>query len=339
MKARSESPQPFHCPRVLLACREAIFFLFALAASAALHAQTWPSRPVTIVVGFAAGGNLDGVARIFGPALADALGQPVIVENRPGAGGNIGSAQVARAAPDGYTLLLMSKGHAASASLYMKLSYDSVGDYRVVGMLVNYPYIIVVPAGSPYASLKALADAAHARPGVIDYGTAGIGSGMHLAAELMLAQLKINMQHVPYKGGNAAQVAMLSGEIPVFFTTPVGMVELHQTGKVRVLGVTTIERFPKLPDVPTVAETLAPGFNARGWMALAAPKGTPDAVVAKLNTAIRTAAARSDVQERLINIGTVVENTLAPEMAQKFLADEVARWKGVVQAARIPLQE
>ena len=316
-----------------------IFLLLSLATSTALQAQAWPSRPVTIVVGFAAGGNVDGVARIFGPALSDVLGQPVVVENRPGAGGNIGSALVARAAPDGYTLLLMPKGHAASASLYRKLSYDSVNDYRVVGMLVNYPFIVVVPANSPYPSLKALADAARARAGAIDYGTGGVGSGMHLAAELMLAQLKIDMQHVPYKGGNAAQVAMLTGEIPVFFTTPVGMVELHQTGKVHVIGVTTIERFPKLPDVPTVAETLAPGFNARGWMALAAPKGTPDAVVAKLNAAVRTSAARHDVQERLVNLGTVVENTLTPEAAQKFLADEVARWKGVVQAAHIPVQD
>lgn len=317
----------------------ATFFLFTLAASSPLHAQSWPSRPITIVVGFAAGGNVDGVARIFGPALSDALGQPVVVENRPGAGGNIGSAQVARAAPDGYTLLLMPKGHAASASLYRKLSYDSVNDFRVAGMLVNYPFIIVVPANSPYTSLKALVEAARAKPGAIDFGTGGVGSGMHLAAELMLAQLKVSMQHVPYKGGNAAQVAMLSGEIPVFFTTPVGMVELHQAGKVHVIGVTTIERFPKLPDVPTVAETLAPGFNARGWMALAAPKGTPDAAIEKLNAAIRTAAARSDVQTRLINLGTVVENTLTPEAAQRFLADEVARWKGVVREAKIPIQD
>jgi tripartite-type tricarboxylate transporter receptor subunit TctC len=302
-------------------------------------AQSWPARPITIVVGFAAGGNVDGVARIFAPALSDALGQPVVVENRPGAGGNIGSAQVAKASPDGYTLLLMPKGHAASASLYKKLSYDSVNDFRVAGMLVNYPFIVVVPAGSPYPTLKALAEAARARPGGIDYGTGGIGTGMHLAAELMLAQLKISMQHVPYKGGNAAQTAMLSGEVPVFFTTPVGMVELHQAGKLRVIGVTTLERFPKLPDVPTVAETLAPGFNARGWMALAAPKGTPDAIIGRLNAAIRTAAARRDVQDRLILLGTVAENTLTPDAAQKFLADEVARWKVVVQAAGIPLQE
>ena len=148
--------------------------------------------------------------------------------------------------------------------------YELVEPFTYVS---NVYGIIVVPAGSPYASIKALADAAHATPGVVAYGTAGIGSGMHLAAELMLAQLKISMQHVPYKGGNAAQVAMLTGEIPVFFTTPVGMIELHQSGKVRVVAVTTLQRFPKLPDVPTVAETLAPGFNARGWMAAASPRG------------------------------------------------------------------
>lgn len=314
-----------------------IAILLALSLSA--QAQTWPARPISIVVGFAPGGNIDGVARSIGPAMSEALGQPVVVENRPGAGGNIGSAFVAKAAPDGYTLLLMSKGHAASASLYKKLPYDSVNDFRVAGMLVNYPYIIVVPGNSPYSSLKALADAVKAKPGGVDYGTGGVGTGMHLAAELMLAQLSMQMQHVPYKGGNAAQIAMMTGEIATFFTTPVGMVELHNSGKARVLGVTTRERFPRLPDVPTVAETLAPGFDARGWMVLAAPKGTPDAVMARLNAAIRTATSRRDVQERLINQGTVVEDPRAPEAAQKFLVDEVQRWKSVVQAAKIPLQD
>ena len=316
-----------------------LVFLALAFFSPLLHAQAWPARPVTIVVGFAPGGNIDGVARSIGPALSETLGQPVVIENRPGAGGNIGSALVARANPDGYTLLLMSKGHAASASLYKKLPYDSVNDFRVVGMLVNYPYIIVVPGNSPYTSLKALADAAKAKPGAVDYGTGGVGTGMHLAAELMLAQVALRMQHVPYKGGNAAQMAMLSGEIASFFTTPVGMVELHNAGKVRVLGVTTRERFPRLPDVPTVGEVLAPGFDARGWMVLAAPKGTPDTVLARLNAAVRTATARRDVQERLINQGTVVENPQTPEAGQKFLADEVQRWKSVVQAAKIPLQE
>jgi len=314
-----------------------VLLLAALPVAAA--AQSWPTRPVSLVVGFAAGGNVDGVARIFGSALSDSLGQPVVIENKPGAGGNIGSAAVAKAPADGYTLLLMPKGHAASASLYKSLPYDSVNDYRVVGMLVNYPYVIVVPGNSPYPSLKALVEAVRARPGAIDYGTGGVGSGMHLAAELMLAQLKLSMQHVPYKGGNAAQVAMLSGkEVPVFFTTPVGMVELHQAGKVNVIGVTTAERFPKLPEVPTVGEAVAPGFAARGWMVLAAPKGTPDAVVARLNSAVRAAATRKDVQERIINLGCVVEATGTPEAGQKFLSDEVTRWKGVVQAAKIPQQ-
>jgi tripartite-type tricarboxylate transporter receptor subunit TctC len=313
--------------------------LLVLLPVTALQAQTWPARPISIVVGFAPGGNIDGVARSIGPALSEALGQPVVIENRPGAGGNIGSAYVAKAAPDGYTLLLMSKGHAASASLYKKLPYDSVNDFSVAGMLVNYPYIIVVPGNSPYTSLKALADAAKAKPGGVDYGTGGVGSGMHLAAELMMAQLSMRMQHVPYKGGNAAQIAMMTGEIATFFTTPVGMVELHRTGKARVLGVTTKERFPGLPDVPTVAEVLAPGFDARGWMVLAAPRGTPESVMLRLNAAIRTATSRRDVQERLIAQGTVVEEPRTPGAAQKFLADEVQRWKSVVQAAKIPLQE
>jgi tripartite-type tricarboxylate transporter receptor subunit TctC len=316
-----------------------LFLAVTLAACVAVHAQAWPTHPVTIVVGFAPGGNVDGVARIIGPALADALGQPVVIENRPGAGGNIGSALVAKAAPDGYTTLLMSKGHAASAALYRKLPYDSVNDYRVAGMLVNYPYIITVPATSQYHTLKQLVGAARAKPGSIDYGTGGIGSGMHLAAELMLSELDVRMQHVPYKGGTASQTAMLTGEVPVFFTTPAGNADMYRAGRLQILAVTTIDRFPGLPDVPTVAETVLPGFNARGWMALAVPKGTPDAVVEKLNAAIHTATARRDVQERLINLGTVVEKTLTPDQGQKFLASEVERWKGVVRKSGIPQQD
>ena len=153
-----------------------ILLLLFLLSATALQAQPWPARPISLVVGFAPGGNIDGVARTIAPAMSEVLGQPVVIENRPGAGGNIGSAYVAKAAPDGYTLLLMSKGHAASASLYKKLPYDSVGDFSVAGMLVNYPYIIVVPANSPYTSLKALADAVKAKPGAVDYGTGGVGS-------------------------------------------------------------------------------------------------------------------------------------------------------------------
>jgi tripartite-type tricarboxylate transporter receptor subunit TctC len=316
-----------------------LFLGLACAASAAALAQAWPTRPISIVVGFAPGGNVDGVARIIAPALSDALGQPVVIENRPGAGGNIGSAVVAKAAPDGYTTLLMSKGHAASAALYRKLPYDSVNDYQVAGMLVNYPYIITVPANSQYHTLKALVAAAKAKPGSVDYGTGGIGSGMHLAAELMLSELDVRMQHVPYKGGTASQTAMLTGEVPAFFTTPAGNADLYRAGKLQILAVTTIDRFPGLPDVPTVAETVLPGFNARGWMALALPKDTPGAVVAKLNAAIHAATARPEVQQRLINLGTVVEKTLTPEQGQKFLASEVARWKGVVQKSGIPQQD
>jgi tripartite-type tricarboxylate transporter receptor subunit TctC len=198
--------------------------------------------------------------------------------------------------------------------------------------------VLATPAFAP-RTIQELVQAAKAQPDRINYGTGGVGTGMHLAAELMLAQLDMRMQHVPYKGGNAAQMAMLSGEIATFFTTPVGMVDLHRAGKVRVLAVTTLERFPLLPDVPTVAEVLAPGFSARGWMVLAAPKGTPDAVLARLNSAVRTATARREVQERLINQGTVVEDPQTPEAGQKFLASEVQRWKSVVQAAKIPLQE
>jgi tripartite-type tricarboxylate transporter receptor subunit TctC len=312
-----------------------MFFLIAFS----VGAQNYPSKPIKIIVPFPVGGIADIYSRLIGNRWTEVLGQPVVIENRTGAGGNIGADLVAKAAPDGYTLLLMSKGHAASASLYKKLPYDSVSDFSVAGMLVNYPYIIVVPANSPYTSLKMLADAVKAKPGAVDYGTGGVGSGMHLAAELMMAQLSMRMQHVPYKGGNAAQIAMMTGEIATFFTTPVGMVELHRTGKARVLGVTTKERFPGLPDVPTVAEVLAPGFDARGWMVLAAPKGTPESVMLRLNAAIRVATGRRDVQERLIAQGTVVEDPRTPAAAQKFLADEVQHWKSVVQAAKIPLQE
>ena len=311
----------------------AVVLAAALAAYSATHAQAWPARPMSMVVGFAPGGNVDGVARIIGPALAEALGQPVVIENKPGAGGNIGSALVAKAAPDGYTTLLISKGHAASAAIYRKLPYDSVNDYRVAGMLVNYPYIITVPSNSPYPTLKDLVAAARARPATIDYGTGGIGSGMHLGAELMLSELHVRMQHVPYKGGTASQTAMLTGEVPVFFTTPAGNADLHRAGRLRVLAVTTIDRFPGLPDVPTVAETV-PGYSMSTWYGAVAPAKVPRDIVQRLNHEMVKALALPDVKERMASLGADVVAS-SPEETATIFKNDIAKFTRVAHEAHI----
>lgn len=316
--------------RLALAC-------LLLALSGLSSAQPYPQRPVTLVVGFTPGGNVDGVARIYGPVLSEALKQPVIIENRAGAGGAIGAAQVAKAPPDGHTLLVMPAGFAASATLHRKLPYDSEKDFRVAAALVTYPFTITVNANSPHKTLSDLIKAARDQPGKVDYGTGGVGTGMHLAAELMLAQTGTKMNHVPYKGGTADQTALLGGEIPVIFSTPSVTAPLHLAGKFRMLAVMSAQRFPGTPNVPTVAESVLPGFDVSGWMMLAAPRGTPDAVIARLNDVVNGALRGEELRTRLVNLGVAPANPSSPDGAQKFVLGEISRWRKVILDAGIPI--
>ena len=314
----------------------------ALVASAA-QAQTgaggeWPARPVRMIHGFISGGAVDITARLVAAGMTDQLGQQVIVDGRPGAGGTVGAAIVARGEPDGYTLFLMASGHAASAGLYGKLPYDAVKDFTMVSMVASNPFVLAVSPKFPGKTVNDLVRMAKAEPGKINYGTGGVGTGMHLASLLFQNRAGIRMNHVPYKGGNAAPVALLAGEIPLIFNTPSG-VETHvRGGRMRVLAITTKNRFALWPDAPTLAETVLPGFDVRGWYAVAAPRGLPAARVKRLNQGVREALERPDIGGKLRELGAEVAPT-SPDEAQHFLASEVARWVKLIRDEKISPQD
>lgn len=298
----------------------------------------WPARPIRMIHGFISGGAVDITARLVAAGMTDLLGQQVIVDGRPGAGGTVGASIVARAEPDGYTVFLMASGHAASAGLYRKLPYDAVKDFTMISMVASNPFVLAASPKFPAKSPGDLVRMAKAEPGKINYGTGGVGTGMHLASLLFQSRAGIRMNHVPYKGGNAAPVALLSGEIPLIFNTPSG-VETHvRGGRMRVLAITTRNRFSLWPDAPTLAETVLPEFDVRGWYAVAAPKGLPAARLKRLNQVVREALKRPDIGGKLTELGAEVAPT-SPDEAQKFLASEVARWVKLIRDEKIPPQD
>lgn len=320
-----------------------VLFLAGTLAAPALGAQTgtaapaWPTKPIRMIHGFIPGGAVDITARLVAAGMTDALGQQVIVDGRPGAGGTVGAAIVARGEPDGYTLFLMASGHAASAGLYRKLPYDAVRDFTMISMVAGNPFVLAATMNFPARTVSDLVRMAKAEPGKINYGTGGVGTGMHLASLLFQNRAGIRMNHVPYKGGNAAPMALLSGEIPLIFNTPSG-VETHVRSKrMRVLAITTRNRFALWPDAPTIAETAVPGFDVKGWYAVAAPKNLPAARVKQLNQTVREALKRPDIGGKLTELGAEVTPT-SPEEAQRFLASEVARWGKLIRDEKIPPQ-
>ena len=305
----------------------------ALAASSAL-AQEYPNRPIRIVHGFTPGGPVDIIARLVAASCGERFGHQAIVDGKPGAGGTVGANFVAKSEPDGYTLFLMASGHSTSPGLYKSLPYDAVDDFTVVSMLASSPFAIMTLPSAPYASMQDLVQKARAQPGKIDFGTGGVGSGMHLVAVLVQARAAIQMNHIPYKGGNAPTLALMSGEVPVLFSSVAGMAPHVESGKVRMLAVTTKQRYPMLPNVPTLAETVLPDFDARAWYALAGPKKLPAAVLAKLNEATLAILKRPDVAEKIRSLGAEVWGT-TPREGQEFLASEVARWTKVIRDEKI----
>jgi tripartite-type tricarboxylate transporter receptor subunit TctC len=316
----------------------AVSLAFCILASAAVaHAQAWPVRPIRLVHGFPPGGAVDITARLMAGALTDALGQQVIVDGRPGAGGTVGAAIVAKATPDGHTLFLMASGHATSPGLYRKLPYDAARDFTVISMIAANPFVLAASPTFPARTVSDLVRMAKSEPGRINYGTGGVGTGMHLASVLFQTRAGIRMNHVPYKGGNAAPMALLGGEIPLIFNTPQGVESHAASGRMRVIAITTRNRFALWPDVPTIAETL-PNFDVRGWYALAAPRNLPDRIVQRLNGIVIAALKSPDVGGRLTQLGAEVMPTTSAE-AQRFVASEVARWVKVIREENIPPQD
>ena len=314
------------------------WLLWALLAAAPAAAQDYPAKPIRIIHGFTPGGPVDIIARLMAAQFGERFGQQAIVEGKPGAGGTVGANFVAKSEPDGYTLFLMASGHATAPGLYKSLPYDAVEDFTMISMLASSPFAIATKPGSGFDSIQDLVQKARAEPGRIDIGTGGVGSGMHLVSVLFQARLGIKLNHIPYKGGNAPVLALLSGEIPIIFSSVAGITPQVESGKMKLLAVTTKKRFAPLASVPTIAETVVPGFDALAWYALAAPKKLPAPILAKLNEATLAALKRPEVVDRLQAQGAEPWGT-APREAQAFLAGDVARWTKTIRDEKIPPQD
>ena len=306
----------------------------ALLTPIAAHAQSYPDRPIKIVVPYAAGGAVDIVARTIGQPLAEALKQPVIVDNRPGASANIGMELVARSAPDGYTLLMASNGIATNMALFPHLAFDGRRDFAAVAKIGYAPLVIVVPASSPAKSLKDLIAMAKAEPGKLTYASAGNGSSGHLAGELLKSTAKIDVLHIPYKGGAPAITDLLGERISFMPINPVEVIAHIRAGKLRALAVASDKRFALLPDVPTVAEAGLPGYEASVWWGLVAPAKTPPDIIRRLNAETDKALANPALANKLAELGVVVTPGTSAEFTA-FVNSQTELWSGVIKAAGI----
>ena len=312
--------------------------LAALAAGLCLStgaaADAWPGKTIKIIIPFAAGGVTDVVIRTISPKLSEALGQPVVIENKGGAGGTLGTAMGAAAAPDGYTFIAPAASHTTTPSLYSKLSFDPVKDFAAVTQIVTVPYLLVVPASSPMQTLADFIAAAKAKPGTLTFGSAGNGSSNHLAGELLAGSIGAPLVHVPYKGSGPALADVLGGQLSFMFDTINTSTGHVKAGRLRVLGVGTPKRSKIMPDVAPIADTV-PGFEAVTWIGLLAPAGTPKEIVARMHREIEKIVQMPEVQERLSASGAEpVAST--PEQFGAYLSAEVAKWGRVVKQAKIP---
>jgi len=302
----------------------------ALLAAAALPAaaDAWPSKPVKIIVPFGPGGFTDVVARILQKELAPALGQPIIIENRPGAGSTIGTDAVAKAAPDGYTLVMVSTTHVISPHLYKKMTYDPIRDFAPVMKLVEGPYVMVVHPSLGVSTVQEFVALAKKRPNEIFFASSGNGSAQHLVGALFMQMAGVKLTHVPYKGSNAAMQDLLGGQVKLSF---VGMPNaLPNLGKLKALAVTTTKRSPDLPDVPTMDEAGVKGYEATIWLGMLAPKGTPREIVDKLNADIRKVLADPEARKLMRKAGVEVAPS-SPEAFQALMEQELDRWGKVVK--------
>ena len=294
-------------------------------------AQAYPTKPVTIIVPFAAGGTTDILARIIGQALTAELGQSVVVDNRAGAGGNIGGQAAAKAAPDGHTLFMGTVGtHAINASLYKKMPFDPVKDFAPLTRVANVPNLLVANPAQPYKSVKDLIAYAKANPGKVNFGSSGNGSSIHLSGELFKSLAKVDMQHVPYKGSAPAVTDLLGNQIGIMFDNMPSAIQHVRSGKLVPLAVTTAKRSPELPNVPTIAEAGVPGYEATSWFGMFAPAGTPAPVLAQLNAAIVKVLAQPDVKKKINEQGAEVYSE-TPEQFAAFIQAESVKWGKVVK--------
>jgi tripartite-type tricarboxylate transporter receptor subunit TctC len=317
-------------------------FLMAVAALAATAggawAQDYPTRPIHLYQGFAPGGNVDTVARLLGSEMSKGLGQPIVVEAKVGAGGNVAADAVAKATPDGYTLLLAAGAHPASAVLYKALNYKPVDDFAWVSLAATYPFVISVRPDSPIKTLAQLIQAAKAKPDAVSFGSAGVGSIQHMTAELLASEAGVKFLHVPYRGESVAVTALLSKETDFIVNTTSVALAQAQAGTFKPIAVTGNARWTAMPDVPTVEEAAGlKGFEVTSWSGIATTAGTPAKIVERLNAEIRRTVDVPEVRARLEGFGFVVQATTPDEMRAR-VAREIQRWNRVVDAAKIERQ-
>ena len=300
-------------------------------------AQAYPSRPIRIISIFPPGGGNDILCRAVAQKVTENLKQQVIVENRPGANGIIGTEVAARSAPDGYTITLIPSGHAVNASLYRKLPFDSVKDFTPITLAGSSPLVVALHPSVPVKSVKELVALARARPGQINYGTAGVGSSGHLAGALFENMTGTTLVHIPYKGMSLAVTDVIGGQVYMTFGTSLSVVPHVRSARLRALAVTGAQRSPALPDLPTVAESGVPGYEASLWYGFVGPARLPAAIVQRLNAEIAAALAAPEVRERLASQGVDVRSS-TPEEFGRLLASDLARWAGVVQRAGVRVE-
>ena len=315
--------------------RKVLLLAFLLAFIQPVAADPWPSKPIRIVVPYPPGGGNDALARLFAPELGQILGQSVVVENRPGAGGSMGSASVSKAAPDGYTLLIVNTvPHTSAAGIYPKLSYDPVKDFSAVALVASNPYVIAVNPKLPVKNIAELIALARSKPGTIYYGSAGTGSVTHLNTELFKSVVKIDLTHVPYKGGGPAIADLLGGQVQMTTENVFLMMPYFNAGQLRPIAVTSLKRSSILPDVPTIAESGYPNFEIIGQFGFVAPAGTPDDVIMKLNSAFNKILKSPEIIKKLSAQGSDVRSG-TPEAFQSILQSESTKWLGVIKDANI----
>ncbi len=311
--------------------------LILLLTTAAASAQTYPSKPVRLLIGFAAGGGADIVARSLTPRLTEALGQQIVADNRPGANGIIAAELAAKAPPDGYTLLVAPGNYAFAPAMYAKLSFDMASAFAPVGKLAQTPLLVVVHPSLPVKSIAQLVALAKSRPGRLSYASGGIGGSAHLATELFRSLTQVDMVHIPYKGTGAAITDLIGGQVPLCFCTLPSVFAHAKSGRLRAIAVTTVLRTAAAPDIPTVAESGVPNYEMSQWYGLLAPAGTPAPVIERLNAEIGKALKQPDVISRLQGEGADAAGG-SPQEFGAFFTAEIAKWTQIVRKAGIRVE-
>ena len=305
----------------------------ALALPGVALAQAYPDRPIKVMQGFAPGGNADNIARTVGLEMSKGLGQSIVVEAQAGAGGTIAATTVAKAKPDGYTLLLTSTALAANHILFKKIPYDPVKDLMPVSFVSTVPTVLVVHNNVPAQNLKELVQLARSKPETMNYGSAGNGSGNHLTTEVFLNTTGLKVQHIPYKGGGAVMADLVAGQVTFVFAVLPTALPFITSGKLRALGVSSAQRNPALPDVPTVAESGYPNFNVAEWVGVFAPAGTPAAIIDKLNSAINQTLKHPDVVARFKSLGADIVGG-PPSVLDTYFRSEVNKWTRLAEQVK-----